>query len=164
MHHDVCRYHRRASESCCDVPTQPGSTRPCKCRCNCCNFHLKKVHFFWTSRNIKCFEWFADVLADIEHTVPDLIEFNIYLTQTDTTQTPTDREDGRDPFTGLNAKTHLRRPNFESEFQRIAATSADTDIGVFFCGPKMLSKSLYSLCRSSTTIDGTRFHYYKENF
>ena len=39
------------------------------------------------------------------------------------------------------------------------------DIGVFFCGPKILSSALHVECNRCTDLqNGTRFYYNKENF
>ena len=42
-----------------------------------------------------------------------------------------------------------------------------TDVGVFFCGPKVLSTELHKVCNKhtdATSTQGTRFSYNKENF
>jgi NADPH oxidase len=41
-----------------------------------------------------------------------------------------------------------------------------TDIGVFFCGPKALSRTLHMAANRHTTSQtlGTKFFYHKENF
>ncbi len=43
---------------------------------------------------------------------------------------------------------------------------ANTDIGVFFCGPKVLSTTLHKAANRHTSArpGGTKFYYHKENF
>ena len=48
----------------------------------------------------------------------------------------------------------------------MAADHVSTDIGVFFCGPKVMSTALHKSCNKSTSTrrGGTKFFYHKENF
>ena len=42
---------------------------------------LRKVYFFWLCPNLECFEWFFDILSEIETGKPDLVDINVYLTR-----------------------------------------------------------------------------------
>lgn len=39
-----------------------------------------------------------------------------------------------------------------------------TSVGVFFCGPGVLSMTLHKMCNKHSTVGGTKFFYNKENF
>jgi hypothetical protein len=69
-------------------------------------------------------------------------------------------------MTGLRAGTHFGRPNWDLVFSSIRDKHPRRDLGVFFCGPKVLSRVLQQSCNKWTqgTPDGTRFFYAKENF
>ena len=49
---------------------------------------------------------------------------------------------------------------------QMASTHQAADIGVFFCGPKVMSRALHKTCNmcTSTRRGGTKFFYHKENF
>uniref|UniRef100_A0A8C9FJA6 NADPH oxidase 3 n=1 Tax=Pavo cristatus TaxID=9049 RepID=A0A8C9FJA6_PAVCR len=71
-----------------------------------------------------------------------------------------------DVITGLRQKTFYGRPNWDSEFKQLAENHPSSSIGVFFCGPKNLSKILQKMCSSYSTADprGVQFHYNEESF
>jgi len=104
--------------------------------------------------------------------------------------------EGQDALTGLRSPTRYGRPNFDQIFAQVrrrppenirpdgvcspcrcpscrslsgpqmAADHPSTDIGVFFCGPKVMSRALHRSCNKSTSTrkNGTKFFYHKENF
>lgn len=49
---------------------------------------------------------------------------------------------------------------------QMAVDHPNTDIGVFFCGPKPLSAQLHKCANrhTSSVPGGTKFYYHKENF
>jgi hypothetical protein len=50
---------------------------------------------------------------------------------------------GADSITGLQSPTHFGRPNWNEIFDKV---SKEHDrVGVFFCGPAVLSKQLYKV-------------------
>ena len=71
--------------------------------------------------------------------------------------------DNKDVITGLKARTNFGRPNWDKIFSELRNNHSGADIGVFFCGPKALSKTLHKMCNKYTeaTDDGTRFYYSK---
>jgi len=91
---------------------------------------LKKVDFVWINRNQKCFEWFVNLLSQIELTQAELaekerfLEIHIYITSA---LAPTDikavslhmaldlmhSKEERDLITGLKTRTKAGRPNWD---------------------------------------------------
>lgn len=55
-----------------------------------------------------------------------------------------------DVVTGLHAKTHFGRPNYDAILRGIALSHPQTRIGVFFCGSKRVKRQLKTLCSTST--------------
>jgi hypothetical protein len=68
----------------------------------------------------------------------------------------------RDAETGraLKQKLNFGRPNWDREFAAIKAAHLGKDIGVFFCGPKIISSQLHE-CSNKFTAGDTRFFYHK---
>ena len=67
---------------------------------------------------------------------------------------------------GLHQKTNYGRPNWDAVFETVAEDHPETSVGVFFCGPKVLSTTLHQACNkhSKSEVSGTHFFYNKENF
>ena len=63
---------------------------------------------------------------------------------------------GNDAITGLRSHTSYGRPNFGNIFANLKEKHAGSEVGVFFCGPKALSKKLALLCGKHTDTN-TRF-------
>ncbi|KAF2069650.1 hypothetical protein CYY_009035 [Polysphondylium violaceum] len=140
---------------------------------------LEKVHFFWLNRDQLCFQWFEDLLINISrtgHQVPK-ISINTFNTRC----FPKNdvrifmlwngldklfKSQGLDPTTNLPFKTHWGRPNWDAIFSYYSKKYVGETIGVFCCGPSLLSKELYEKCRYNTSLksDGTKFYFHKENF
>lgn len=144
------------------------SVRPCEMK-------LKKIYFFWLCRDTGAFEWFAELLRQLEDRMaetnhPGFLEYHIHLTSgwsnTQATSIVAHEAEVEDIHTGLRQKTYYGRPNWEHVFRNIAQVHAGTRIGVFFCGPKPLSSTLHSLSNehSSTDPTSTQFVYNEENF
>lgn len=133
---------------------------------------LCKVYFFWICRDKEAFEWFQSLLSVIEQEdTSQIIEINTFLTGKlkgdEILNLTLNYEAGKeDALTGLRSPTQFGRPNFGQIFYTLTQQHRATDIGVFFCGPKPLSKSLNLYCNqfSQSGPDGTKFHYNKENF
>ncbi|KAI8916337.1 ferric reductase NAD binding domain-containing protein [Gorgonomyces haynaldii] len=133
---------------------------------------LQKVYFFWICRDKEAFEWFQDLLSTLEEENLDhFLEIHTYLTQKLKINEVknimiNDGVNGVDAITGLRARTHFGRPNWDQIFSGIRDRHKAADIGVFFCGPKVLSNTLHKMCNKWTeaTSTGTRFYYGKENF
>jgi NADPH oxidase 2 len=133
---------------------------------------LKKVYFVWTCRDKEAFEWFSDLLTTLEEeNIEHFLEIHTFLTGSLKPHEMkniviNDGYGGRDALTGLRAPTKFGRPNWDHIFSRVRERHRGADIGVFFCGPKVLSSVLHQKCNQWTesTKTGTKFYYGKENF
>ena len=56
------------------------------------------------------------------------------------------------------------RPMWDRDFNGFAANHPGANVGVFFCGPKILSTQLHDQCREMNAQGRGRFFYHKENF
>ncbi|KAF8493536.1 NADPH oxidase isoform 2 [Gautieria morchelliformis] len=108
---------------------------------------LSKVYFTWVIRDFGTAEWFHSLLHAIEEQdTQNRIEISIYLTakiKEDDMNNIMVQDVGaeKDAITSLRAPTHFGRPNWDRVFPSIADKHPDTDVGVFFCGPPVLSKT-----------------------
>jgi predicted ferric reductase len=131
---------------------------------------LSKVYFTWVIKDFGAAEWFHSLLHAIEEEdTQNRIEINIYLTakiKEDDMNNIIVQDVGaeKDAITSLRAPTHFGRPNWPRVFNTLTEKHPETDIGVFFCGPGILSKELHKNCNNFSTPKGTRFFYGKENF
>ncbi|XP_055982360.1 NADPH oxidase 3 [Sorex fumeus] len=135
---------------------------------------LSKVYFYWICRDPKAFEWFADLLLSLETRMseqgkPYFLSYHIFLTEWDENQAiyiALHWDETTDAITGLKQKTSYGRPNWNKEFQQMAYNHPGSSIGVFFCGPKSLSKTLQKMCHLHSSADprGVHFYYNKEHF
>jgi predicted ferric reductase len=131
---------------------------------------LSKVYFTWVIRDFGTAEWFHSLLHAIEEQdTQNKIEITIYLTakiKEDDMNNIIVQDVGaeKDAITNLRAPTHFGRPNWDRVFPSIAERHPETDVGVFFCGPRALSKTLHTLSNKYSDPKGTRFFFGKENF
>ena len=137
------------------------------------NFHhskptrLSKVYFVWVIRDFGTAEWFHSLLHAIEEQdTQNRIEISIYLTakiKEDDMNNILVQDVGaeRDAITSLRAPTHFGRPNWDRVFSSIADKHPETDIGVFFCGPSVLSNTLHRQSMKYSSARGARFFYGK---
>ncbi|KAJ2158187.1 hypothetical protein GGF46_003960 [Coemansia sp. RSA 552] len=143
------------------------TSNPHQCR-------IRKVYFLWVCRDVQALEWFQDLLAALdEEDIGNILEVRTYLTG----QLPVEQirnialyqdPNGPDAVTGLyRSPTYYGRPNFNSIFEDIGLRTPGSDIGVFFCGPKPMGRSLRNISRKWTKNFGytnTKFVFHKENF
>ncbi|KIK63583.1 hypothetical protein GYMLUDRAFT_162846 [Collybiopsis luxurians FD-317 M1] len=128
---------------------------------------LSKVYFTWVIRDFGAAEWFHSLLHAIEEQdVQNRIEINIYLTakiKDDDMNNIIVQDVGaeKDSITSLRAPTHFGRPNWDKVFPTIASKHPDTDVGVFFCGPKVLSNALHKASNKYSDPNGARFFFGK---
>ncbi|XP_018323659.1 dual oxidase isoform X2 [Agrilus planipennis] len=119
----------------------------------------KKVYFLWICPSHKHFEWFIDVLRDVEKKdVTSVLEIHIFITQffhkfdLRTTmlyicENHFQRLSKTSLFTGLKAVNHFGRPDMTSFLKFVQKKhSYVSKIGVFSCGPRPLTKSVMSAC------------------
>ncbi|KAG8184662.1 hypothetical protein JTE90_012147 [Oedothorax gibbosus] len=138
------------------------------------SIHLKKVDFFWLNRHQKAFEWFVNLLSELEVEQAQLeagdrfLDIHMYITSalraTDMKavglQMALDllyKKEKRDLITGLKSRTQPGRPDWNKVFKEIAEQRKGK-VTVFFCGPDQLAKTLQSKC------DEFGFRFRKECF
>ena len=68
-----------------------------------------------------------------------------------------------DCITGLKQKTHYGRPDWNVLFDNWSRTHSKKQIGVFVCGPQVISDKVLEAC-DKCTHDCTKFKFNKENF
>jgi len=138
------------------------------------NLKVKKVYFYWLARDKESFEWFSDLLDALEDQMTEMgrcgfIESKVYLTQRlqeeDIQHIVLTHDEQSDTITGLKTKTFFGRPQWDKELTTISQEWSGRDIGVFFCGSKIISTHLHKACnRNSNYATNTQFFYNKENF
>eukprot|EP00095_Tigriopus_kingsejongensis_P006523 maker-scaffold172_size289735-snap-gene-1.32 protein:Tk06523 transcript:maker-scaffold172_size289735-snap-gene-1.32-mRNA-1 annotation:"nadph oxidase" len=137
--------------------------------------NLRKVDFFWINRDQRSFEWFVNLLSQLEieqaeqgGAMERFLDMHMYITsalqKTDMKavglQLALDllhKKSKRDLITGLKTRTNAGRPNWDKVFKQISEEKKGK-VTVFFCGSPQLGKILKLKC------DEYGFHYRKENF
>ncbi|HEV8548672.1 MAG TPA: EF-hand domain-containing protein [Polyangiaceae bacterium] len=124
---------------------------------------LEKVAFYWLNRDARSFEWFAELLADLERRdVDNLVSIHIFMTggRGDSTAMVLNLARNlahtlgdRDLFTGLRSMTRMGTPDWHAELAAAAGDDPEA-VDVFFCGPPGLARSL---ARVASELD-LRFH------
>jgi NADPH oxidase len=132
---------------------------------------VQKVHFYWICRDRSAFEWFAFLLRDLEVRSEGFLEVHTYITDKFKLQEIESYVDTtyRDPseldaLTGLKTRTYFGRPDFDSIFQDMCSLYPKEKVGVFFCGPKVMSSAIKRAAAGASTPAGTQFVFRKENF
>ncbi len=130
---------------------------------------VEKTHFIWMNRDQHAFEWFSEMIADLERQdlMGEFLDAQIYLTgvKLDMTSAMLDiamdvyqQDTGKDLLTGLRNRTNLDRPQWPQIFADLAKEHASKKVDVFFCGPAPLAKQL------SVIAAKHGFGFHKENF
>ncbi|XP_063222700.1 NADPH oxidase 5 [Bacillus rossius redtenbacheri] len=137
--------------------------------------NLRKVDFFWINRDQRSFEWFVNLLSQLEIEQAELgaamerfLEMHMYITsalqKTDMKavglQLALDllhEKEKRDLITGLKTRTNAGRPNWDKVFKQIQDQKKGK-VTVFYCGPPQLGKILRVKC------DQFAFSFRKEVF
>ncbi|GAA6038559.1 hypothetical protein JCM8097_004630 [Rhodosporidiobolus ruineniae] len=133
---------------------------------------LRKVYFFWVCRDYESFEWFQALLSALEEQdFTNHLEIHVYVSgriqENDMHNIIANDVGGdHDAVTRLRAPTHYGRPDWDRIFDTLATSHPETDVGVFFCGPKPLGAMLHKMCNKYTSgkSGGTSFFFGKENF
>ncbi len=117
---------------------------------------LAKAHFVWLSADQHAFEWFRELLAELETTDREaLFDFHIYFTSARADLGGDALDLGRalladhtrsDVVTGLRARTCFGRPDFDALLAGFAATPGLPPPEVFLCGPAPLARSVARTC------------------
>lgn len=125
--------------------------------------NLKKVDFIWINRDQKSFEWFVELLSDMESAqgeeggiMDNFLDFHLYFTaalqRTDMRavglQLAMDlvhRKEQKDLLTKLKTKTNAGRPNWDSIFGQLKESNHG-NVTVFYCGNPQLAATLKEKC------------------
>lgn len=128
-------------------------------------FRLRRLHFVWISREQDSFEWFTQLLGELEAENTDgWLDIHIYFTAARTDMDGSVVElarailhdtTGVDLITGLRARTKFGRPDFAALLREFAAEKDLPPPRVFFCGPVALARGLATTCQSQ----GLQFRY-----
>jgi len=143
---------------------------------------LRRVEFFWICRETGSFEWFQSLLKMLESSQLEegFLKVHIYLTsklRESTIQNIiiNDVSNSYDPLTDLESRTCYGRPNFSYIFNQLTKAietgkylpgkekNLMTNVGVYYCGPTPLAKSLKYECKLAN-VDGINFRFHKEHF
>jgi len=138
----------------------------------------KHVYFYWICPGFDSWGWFSNLLVDFEHQchemgVPEFLNIRIhmsrgwskddaeklYMQDDDEGETLVKDDQGRT----LKSKMNFGRPNWNLEFGKLQQKHVGKKVGVFFCGPKVLSSQLHENCNKYTD-ETTQFYFNKENF
>ncbi|XP_035660527.1 dual oxidase 1-like isoform X2 [Branchiostoma floridae] len=141
------------------------------------NMNCKKVYFLWVTRTQRHFEWFIDIIREVEEQDRrGLVAVHIFITQffekfdVRTTmlyiyERHFQRLSGRSLFTGLRATTHFGRPEFVSLLDSIQHQNPEVKkIGVFSCGPPGMTRNVEDACAQLNKKDLAHYVSYYENF
>jgi len=143
---------------------------------------LRRVEFYWICRDKQSFEWFQDLLKEIEDSMPpNFLRIHIYLTGAlklnEVENIVVNDSNAYDTVTDLKSKCHFGRPSFPTEFSQLrksildgsyiqglsAVTNSSINVGVFYCGPNVFAKVLRDCCRKASTNE-VQFTFEKEHF
>ncbi len=126
---------------------------------------LKRLHFVWISREQDSFEWFTQLLGELEASnTGRWLDIHIYFTAArpdmegsmlELARTILHEQSGTDLITGLHSRTHFGRPDFHALLTSFAAEPGLPRPDVFFCGPEALARDLGGTCQSL----GLQFRY-----
>ena len=126
-------------------------------------FNLKKVDFIWVNRDQKSFEWFVNLLSELEAEQQEqggemsrFLEMHMYVTsaleKTDmkaiSLQMAFDlvyEKEHRDVLTGLKSRTHAGRPNWNKVFTKLNKEDKGK-VTVFYCGNPTVGKIIQETC------------------
>jgi len=126
-------------------------------------YNLKKVDFIWINRDQKSFEWFVNLLAQLEAQqkehggeMASFLEMHMYVTtalqRTDMKAVALQlalellhQKEDRDLVTGLKSRTHAGRPNWNKVFTKLREENKG-QVTVFYCGNPILAGVIKGKC------------------
>ena len=127
-------------------------------------FNLKKVDFFWINRDQRSFEWFVELLSQLEKeqmekggSMSRFLDMNMYLTSA------SEKTDMKvvalqlalnilynmkevEPLTGLQSRIRAGRPDWEDVFSKLQREKRG-EVTVFYCGNPGLAATLRAACQ-----------------
>ncbi len=117
--------------------------------------NLKKVYFVWINRNQQAFEWFTQLLHEIEtFDKSGFIESRFYMTagKYDLSTSALNaglslyhKNHGHDLVTSLASQTTMGRPEWSDFFTEVYSHH-DTNVDVFVCGNDSMAKDINEQC------------------
>ncbi|XP_076666481.1 NADPH oxidase isoform X2 [Andrena cerasifolii] len=125
--------------------------------------HLRKANFFWINRDQRSFEWFVNLLSQLEmeqaefgNTMERFLEMHMYITSAlqkndikavglQLAMDLVHQMEKRDLITGLKTRTNAGRPNWDKVFKQLQDKKKGK-VTVFYCGPPQLAKILRYKC------------------
>ncbi len=116
---------------------------------------VPRVHFVWVCKEQRAFEWFADLLAELERAAPELFCIHIYMdagrpdlrsTVLRVAMDALYAKSRADLVTGLCARTTLGAPEWDALLESIVAPAPSQAIDAFYCGPIGLAKIVRAAC------------------
>jgi predicted ferric reductase len=117
---------------------------------------LEKVHFFWLNAGQHSFQWFAELLAELERVdTRGILEIHLCMTGARMGVSAMALEIARDIMrtekrsdiiTGLRTHTHVGVPDWEAALSAISASHGPEPTTVFYCGPAGLEKKIRPVC------------------
>ena len=117
---------------------------------------LTKAHFFWLNKDQYSFEWFAELLTELEEEDSrQLLDVHLCMTagRADSTALAVElarqvlHDAGKDDIvTGLRTHTHMGQPDWERMLYLIREQHAPVAVDVYFCGPPGLATKLRPIC------------------
>lgn len=120
-------------------------------------FNIKRLHFIWVSREQDSFEWFTQLLGELEAANADnWLDIHIYFSAArphmegsvvELARTILQESTGTDLITGLRVRTRSGRPDFDALLRGFASEPLAAP-HVFFCGPQGLAGGLERSCRA----------------
>ncbi len=129
---------------------------------------VETVKFVWLNRGQASFDWFGDLLSDLEEQgAKGFFDLRIYLTNASVSPSGglarigmdlVHKDSKRDLTTGLKSKTRFGRPDWDALFEEFSSKRGPGTSSVFFCGPAPLAAEV----RAAARHYGFRFR--KENF
>ncbi|XP_043282159.1 NADPH oxidase 5 [Venturia canescens] len=137
--------------------------------------NLRKVDFFWINRDQHSFEWFVNLLSQLEMeqaelgvTMERFLEMHMYITSAlqkndmkavglQLAMDLLHEKEKRDLITGLKTRTNAGRPNWDKVFKQLLDKKKGK-VTIFYCGPPQLGRILRYKC------DQFGFNFRKETF
>jgi predicted ferric reductase len=135
-----------------------------------------RADFYWLNRNQKGFKWMSQAIRSVDPKVHRILRVHTFLTCAKGHEEISSwllwwglqmirKKNGYDALTGMeHSSVYWSRPHWETIFRQTASKFPGKKIGVFFCGPKALSKEIYNLIRVMNATSPAFFEYAKENF
>ena len=129
---------------------------------------LEKAHFFWLNKDQYSFEWFAELLREIEREdKKGTLDIHLCMTGARSGLSAMGLEIARDLMafsgrsdlvTGLHTHTHIGPPDWDAMLLAVAKEHAPHPVHAFYCGPPELEAKIRAACaRHGMTFRAEKF-------